>query len=112
MKKFEDLFAEFIDVKHGVATTSCTTALHLGLLFLGVGPGDEVIIPSFTFIATANAVEYCQAKPVFCDVDLRTFNLDINKYRKYVSSTLKAAGPPSVWRAQSLKLSFLSVFLD
>jgi dTDP-4-amino-4,6-dideoxygalactose transaminase len=78
VKKFEDLFAEFINVKHAVATTSCTTALHLGLLALEIGMCDEVIVPSFTFVATANALEYCQAKPVFCDIDLRTFNIDIN----------------------------------
>ncbi len=58
VKKFEDLFAEFINVKHAVATTSCTTALHLGLLALEIGMCDEVIVPSFTFVATANALEY------------------------------------------------------
>jgi len=61
---FERAFAERHQVKHALATTSCTTALHLALAALGVGPGDEVIVPSFTWIATANAVLYCGAAPV------------------------------------------------
>jgi len=102
VKKFEDLFAEFTKVKHAVATTSCTTALHLGLLALGIGMGDEVIVPSFTFVATANALEYCRAKPVFCDIDLRTFNIDINMLedickRNAQSNKLKAIIPVSLF---------------
>lgn len=63
--EFEERVAAYCGAKYAVATSSCTTALHLGLLSLGVGPGDEVIVPSFTFIASANAIEYCGAKPVF-----------------------------------------------
>ena len=77
VKKFEEMFAEFCGVKYAVATSSCTTALHLSLLALGIKPGDEVIVPSFTYIATANAVEYCGARPIFCDIDLGTFNIYI-----------------------------------
>lgn len=73
---FERAFAERHNVKHALATTSCTTALHLALAALGVGPGDEVIVPSFTWIATANAVLYCGATPILCDVDPRTYNID------------------------------------
>ncbi len=76
--EFERRFAEWLGVKHAIATTSCTTALHLALLAAGVEPGDEVILPSFTFIATANAVEYIGARPVFIDIDPTTFNLDVN----------------------------------
>lgn len=73
---FETAFAERHQVAHALATTSCTTALHLGMAALGVGPGDEVIVPAFTWVSTANAVLYCGAKPVLCDVDPVTFNID------------------------------------
>ncbi|WP_421706864.1 DegT/DnrJ/EryC1/StrS family aminotransferase [Algihabitans sp.] len=73
---FEAAFAERHQVAHALATTSCTTALHLGMAALGVGPGDEVIVPAFTWVSTANAVLYCGAKPVLCDVDPVTFNID------------------------------------
>ena len=61
------------------ATTSCTTALHLALEALGIGKGDKVVVPSFTYVASANAIEYTGAEVVFCDIDLRTFNIDVNK---------------------------------
>ncbi|MFI8824828.1 aminotransferase class I/II-fold pyridoxal phosphate-dependent enzyme [Streptomyces sp. NPDC053431] len=72
---FEQAFAERVGARHGVAVSSCTTALHLGLVALGLGPGDEVVVPSLSFIATANAVRYVGAEPVFADVDLATGNL-------------------------------------
>ena len=74
--EFERRFAQFAGVSDAVATTSCTTALHVALTALGAGPGDEVIVPAFTWIATPNAVEYVGARPVFCDVDLESYNLD------------------------------------
>ena len=61
-----------------MATSSCTAALHLTLVALGVGEEDEVLVPAFTFVATVNAIEYCRAKPVFIDIDLATFNIDVN----------------------------------
>lgn len=73
--EFERAFAASVGAAHGVATSSCTTALHLALHVLGIGPGDEVVVPSLSFIATANAVRYCGARPVFADVDERTGNL-------------------------------------
>ena len=76
VRRFEEAFARRHDVPHALATTSCTTALHLALAALGVGPGDEVIVPAFTWIATANAVVYCGATPVFVDVDPDTYNMD------------------------------------
>ncbi|MFI8965789.1 aminotransferase class I/II-fold pyridoxal phosphate-dependent enzyme [Streptomyces sp. NPDC053493] len=72
---FEQAFAERVGARHGVAVSSCTTALHLALVALGIGPGDEVVVPSLSFIATANAVRYVGAAPVFADVDLATGNL-------------------------------------
>ena len=77
VKQFEDRFAAFVDAPDAVATSSCTTALHVALVALGVKPGDEVIVPAFTWISTANVVEYLGARPVFCDVDLETFNIDV-----------------------------------
>lgn len=73
--EFERLFAERVGAEHGIAVSSCTTALHLALVALDLGPGDEVIVPSLSFIATANAVRYVGAEPVFADVELATGNL-------------------------------------
>ena len=73
---FERAFAEFCGVRHAIACNNGTTALHLALVALGLQPGDEVIVPDLTYIATANAVRYCHATPVFADNDRRTFNLD------------------------------------
>ena len=72
---FEAAFAERMQADHAVAVSSCTTALHLALVVAGVGAGDDVVVPSFSFIATANAATYVGARPVFADVDLTTGNL-------------------------------------
>ena len=90
---FEAAFAERHGVAHALATTSCTTALHLALGAVGVGPGDEVIVPSFTWIATANAVVYCGATPVFADVDPRTFNIDVSDATARVTERTRAIIP-------------------
>jgi dTDP-4-amino-4,6-dideoxygalactose transaminase len=73
--RFETEFAAAVDAPYAVATTSCTTALHLALIVAGIGPGDDVVVPSFSFIATTNAVRYVGANPVFADVDVTTGNL-------------------------------------
>jgi perosamine synthetase len=73
--KFEDAFAARVGAQHGVAVSSCTAGLHLSLVVLGIGAGDEVVVPSLSFIATANAVRYVGATPVFCDVDAATLNI-------------------------------------
>jgi dTDP-4-amino-4,6-dideoxygalactose transaminase len=75
VREFEEAFAAAIGTPHAVAVSSCTTALHLALIAARIGPGDEVIVPSLSFIATANAVRYVGAQPVFADVDLATQNL-------------------------------------
>jgi perosamine synthetase len=67
--RFEEAFAEFCSTEHAVTCSNGTTALHLALLALGVKPGDEVIVPTLTYVATANAVVYCGAKPVFVDCE-------------------------------------------
>lgn len=87
---FEKAFAARHGVKHAIATTSCTTALHLILAAMDIGPGDEVIVPSFTWIATANVVLYCGATPVFVDIDARTFNMDPSKVTAKLSKRTKA----------------------
>lgn len=76
VREFEERFAQFISADHAAATTSCTTALHIGAAALGLKPGDEVLVPAFTWISTANIVEHLGAKPVFVDIDLATFNID------------------------------------
>ena len=73
---FEEAFAEFCGTEHAVTCSNGTTALHLALLALGVKPGDEVIVPTLTYVATANAVVYCGAKPVFVDSEPETWNMD------------------------------------
>ncbi|GAB3814631.1 DegT/DnrJ/EryC1/StrS family aminotransferase [Micromonospora zhanjiangensis] len=75
--RFESRFAERVGARHGVAVSSCTTALHLALVLLEIGPGDEVVVPSLSFIATANAVRYVGATPVFADVDPITGNVTV-----------------------------------
>jgi dTDP-4-amino-4,6-dideoxygalactose transaminase len=77
VKQFEAEFAATVGAGHGVAVSSCTTGLHLALVLLGAGPGDEVIVPSLSFIATANAVRYVGATPVFADVELATGNVTV-----------------------------------
>ena len=74
--EFESLIAARVGAAHGVATTSCTTALHLALVASGIGPGDEVICPSYSFVATANAVLYAGATPVFAEAEADTWNID------------------------------------
>lgn len=85
VREFEEKFSRFVDIQHALATTSCTTALHIAVTALELGPGDEVIVPAFTWVATANVVEYMGAKPVFCDVDLQTFNIDVSKIESLIT---------------------------
>lgn len=76
VREFEEKWSAFTGAPHSIAVTSCTTGLHLAAVALGLQPGDEVIVPAFTWIATANIVEHQQAEVVFCDINLDTFNLD------------------------------------
>ena len=90
---FEEAFARRHKVRYGLATTSCTTALHLILVALGIGPGDEVIVPAFTWVSTANVVLHCGATPVFVDVDRSTFNMDVAQLSKKVNERTRAIIP-------------------
>jgi dTDP-4-amino-4,6-dideoxygalactose transaminase len=87
---FESAFANAMQAKHAVAVSSCTTGLHLALLVASVGPGDEVVVPSFSFIATTNAVVYVGAQPVFADVDVTTGNLTADTIAARLSNKTKA----------------------
>lgn len=87
---FEREFAAVVGAPHACAVSSCTTALHLALLACGVGPGDEVVTVSHSFIATANAVRYCGATPVFVDVDVETFNMDVSQLDSAFTSRTRA----------------------
>ena len=87
---FEAAFAERHRVGHALATTSCTTGLHLILAGMGIGPGDEVIVPAFTWVATANVVLYCGATPILADVDPVTYNLDPADVARKVTENTKA----------------------
>jgi perosamine synthetase len=91
--EFEKLFAQRHKVKHALAVSNCTTALHLALVALDVKPGDEVIVPAFTWVSTANVIMYCGATPVFIDVDTATFNIDVTQLKSKITSKTKAVIP-------------------
>lgn len=85
VREFESRFASYTASSHAAATSSCTTALQVAAAALELKPGDEVIVPAFTWVSTANVVEYFGAKPVFCDVDLETFNIDVARCEALVT---------------------------
>jgi perosamine synthetase len=91
--EFEKAVAGYVGARHGIATTSATTGLHLALAACGVGPGDEVIVPSFTFIASANAILYTGATVVFCEIDARTYNADPADLERRITKRTKAIMP-------------------
>lgn len=93
VEEFEEKFADYVGSKYAVAMTSCTTALHSALAVNGVQQGDEVIIPSLSFIATANAVVHCGATPVFIDIDPSTCNMDPQKIEALITKKTKAIMP-------------------
>ncbi|MDR1685065.1 MAG: DegT/DnrJ/EryC1/StrS family aminotransferase [Desulfovibrio sp.] len=95
--EFENAFAAYCGVKHGIAVCNGTAALHLALAALGVGPGDEVIVPDFTMIASAFAVCYTGAKPVFVDADARTWNIDASRVEAKITSRTKALMPVHIF---------------
>ena len=87
---FEREFAAYVGAPHACAVSNCTTALHLALLAVGVSPGDEVITVSHSFIATANAIRYCGATPVFVDIDPATFNIDASLIKQAITDRTRA----------------------
>lgn len=91
--EFEEMVRAKVGTKYAFATSSCTTALHLSLVVLGVGPGDEVLVPDFTFPATANVVVQQGATPVLVDIHLATFAIDVEDAARKVTSRTKAIMP-------------------
>jgi perosamine synthetase len=94
---FEEEFAKYCGVKHGIAVCNGTMAIHLALVALGIGEGDEVIIPDFTMIASATAVIYTGARPVFVDADAVTWNMDVTKVEAKITPRTKAIMPVSIF---------------
>jgi len=93
IEKFEKEFARFIGVKHGIAVSNGTAALHVAIAALGIGPGDEVIVPDFTMIASVVAVLYTGAIPIFVDIERETFAVDPEKIEKAITKKTKAIMP-------------------
>ncbi len=90
---FEKLFAEYHQAGHAIAVANGTASLHLALLAHGIGKGDEVIVPALSYVATANVVELVGATPVFVDIDITTFNINVQKIEEKISSRTKAIIP-------------------
>jgi dTDP-4-amino-4,6-dideoxygalactose transaminase len=91
--EFEAAFAARHNVDHAVAVTSCTTGLHLALVAMGIGPGDEVVVPAFTWVASANAVLHSGATPIFADVDPLTFNISVERMAEKITDKTRAVMP-------------------
>jgi len=96
-KEFEVAFAHYCDVKYGIGVNSGTDALYLALAALNIGPGDEVILPTFTFIATALCISYTGAKPVFVDIEDDTYNIDPEKFKDAITKKTKAVMPVHIY---------------
>ena len=93
VKKFEEEVANYVGTKHAIGVSNCTNALLLSLRALGVSDGDEVITTPFTFIATAEVIAIIGAKPIFCDIELDTYNINPEKIKACLSSKTKAIMP-------------------
>src|SRR3989344_2894905 len=93
VKEFEQNMQQYLSVKKAIGLTSCTAGLHTALAALGIGPGDEVIVPAYTFVATAHVVEWLGAKPVIVDVEKDTFNIDPDAIEKAITPRTKAIIP-------------------
>lgn len=93
VREFEEKWSAFTGAEHSIAVTSCTTALHLSLVALGFGPGDEAIVPAFTWLSTANVVEHLGGAVTFADIDLDTFNIDVTQIEEKITPRTKAILP-------------------
>ena len=97
LKEFEERLASLVGVKHAIACCNGTQALYLGLKVLGIGPGDEVIVPDFTFIASANSIVWTGAMPIFCDVDKDSLCMNSNSIIRNITSKTKAIMPVGIY---------------
>ncbi|MCK4732347.1 MAG: DegT/DnrJ/EryC1/StrS family aminotransferase [Methanophagales archaeon] len=93
VKELEDEIAEYLGVKYAIAVTNCTSALHLALLSIGIKKGEAVLVADFTFPATGHAVLYCRAKPIFVDIDLKTYNINPESIEEKITERTKAIIP-------------------
>ena len=93
VREFEEKWSDFTGSKHSIAVTSCTSGLHLSLAASGFGQDDEAIVPAFTWISTANVIEHLGGKVVFCDINLDTFNIDVEQIESKITSKTKAILP-------------------
>ena len=93
VKEFENKIADYLGVRYAIAVTNCTSALHLSLLSIGIQEGDEVLVGDYTFPATGHAVLYCRAKPVFVDINPKTFNINPDSIEKKITKKTKAIIP-------------------
>ena len=112
VEKFEKAFSEYIGVKESIAVGNGTEALHLALLAAGIKKGDEVIVPSFTFIATANSVLFCNAKPVFADIREDDFNIDPDDIQKKITPRTKAIIPVHLYGQSSDMKAIMDIAED
>jgi perosamine synthetase len=97
--EFEKLVADKVGVQHAIAVANGTCALHLALCVLGVKPGDICVVPAYSWVATANVVEHCGARPVFVDIDARTFNIDVEKFEETLRSLMDNPATASLVKA-------------
>lgn len=97
VKEFEQRMSSLCNTKFAVACSNGTVALYIGLLALGIGKGDEVLVPDFTFIASANAVTWTGARPIFVDIDSKTYNIDCNDARRKITKRTKAIMPVHIY---------------
>lgn len=91
--RFEQSIQEYLPTTHAICVTNGTATMHLALLALGIGPGDDVIVPAFSYMATANVVELVGAKPVFVDIRLESFNIDVKRIERAITPATKAILP-------------------
>lgn len=96
-KEFEDMFKKYIGCRHALAVTSCTTGLEIALRVLNIGPGDEVIVPDYTYPATADVVAIVGARPVIVDVSRSTMLIDYNSIEKAITKYTRAIMPVSIF---------------
>ena len=96
-QEFSERLCKLIGCKYGVFAPNGTLSLYLGLKALGIGPGDEVIVPDFTFIASANAVEMVGAKPIFVDINKDTLHIDLDKCTNLITDNTKAIMPVHIY---------------
>ena len=110
VKEFEKRIARFTGAKYAIAVNSCTSGQFLMSRILDLQPGDEVILPAYTWISTANAIEYLGAKPVFCDISLETFNIDTSLIESHINRYTRALYPVNLFglAANMVELSHIA----